>query len=339
MKLSVSAASAHAAMCAAVAAQLFLTLMLDFPATRNGAWLSALLAGLAAMPVALMLIHRENRPVRRVFKPSTATFMAAALLDAAETMRCVTRSAGFLALDEMQPVWLLLPVALAMYWCVGKNGDALGYAASVWLKIFPLLLVLVVAMQLRHLRPDWLFPLFGSGGRALAGGALHAAGGAATLCGALLLQENTGKPGKVLGALAISAAVAAVLIALQLAMLPTSRDASALSWIDRLDGLITNGRAPLYLQLPMMILWFAALFHLLAWNCFLSAALMQRLLPGMNGRACVLIVVLAASLLSGQVDSLGPLFRLRWIVLAAAAAAGLLFSRVGGGRGICVDSH
>ena len=86
MKLSVSAASAHAAMCAAVAAQLFLTLMLDFPATRNGAWLSALLAGLAAMPVALMLIRRENRPVRRVFKPSTAAFMAAALLDAEVTI-------------------------------------------------------------------------------------------------------------------------------------------------------------------------------------------------------------------------------------------------------------
>ena len=128
MKLSVSATPARAALCASVAARLFLSLMLDGPTTHNGAWFSALLAGTAAMPVAFLLGRgrRPNSP--RASRLTMAVFMLAVALDAAEAMRCVTRSAGFLALDDTRPLFLLLPVALATLWCVGKNGDATGYA-------------------------------------------------------------------------------------------------------------------------------------------------------------------------------------------------------------------
>ncbi|MDO4866555.1 MAG: hypothetical protein Q4C10_08330 [Clostridia bacterium] len=337
MKLTISETPACAALCAAVTARLFLSLTLDSPTTHNGAWLSALLAGAAAVPLVLLLGCGKSHSAHQVSRITMIAFMMAAVLDASEAMRCVTRSAGFLALDDTRPLFLLLPVALAMLWCVGKNGDAIGFAASVWIRVFPLLLAVVVLMQARHLRLSWVFPLLGSGLGAIGAGAMRAAGGAAALCGALLFTEGDKEPRRTAGVLAIAAAVAALLIGFQLMMLPT-RSAASLSWIDRLDGLITNGRAPLYLQLPMMVLWFAALFHLLAWDCFLSGALLQRCVPGLNGRLCVLIAVLTASLLTGVVESLGPLYDWRWTILLAAAALNLLPFRAKGGRA-CVDSR
>ena len=70
------------------------------------------------------------------------------------------------------------------------------------------------------------------------------------------------------------------------------------NWLNRLDSLLCNGFAPLYLQLPMIVLWFAGLMHLIVCEIFSSAALVQRLLPSVNGRLCAAILTGIALILS-----------------------------------------
>ena len=50
----------------------------------------------------------------------------------------------------------------------------------------------------------------------------------------------------------------------------------------RIDALLTNGRAPLYLQLPMLVAWFAGMLHLVAFEALAACGLLKRALPRLN---------------------------------------------------------
>ena len=133
----------------------------------------------------------------------------------------------------------------------------------------------------------------------------------------------------------IAAGISAILIALQLMMAPAPLSSGG--WLDRLDALLCNGRAPLYLQLPMIAFWFAGLFHLVLCELFAGAALMQRVFRRLDGKICALIVVAAALMLSrlealpAWIDAVAP-----WAYPAAGAltAATMLLK---GGRSPCVS--
>ena len=62
-------------------------------------------------------------------------------------------------------------------------------------------------------------------------------------------------------------------------------------WLARIDSLLTNGRAPLYLQMPMLLIWYAALLHLSACAGFCAACHLQRMLPSVDGRLCAALGV------------------------------------------------
>ena len=129
--------------------------------------------------------------------------------------------------------------------------------------------------------------------------------------------------------LAAGIAVATLLIVLRLMMTPTQLQRDG--WSNRLDALLTNGRAPLYLQLPMIALWYAGMLHLLACEGFACAALLQGLFPRLGGMACAVVAVAAVALLSGAgaQDFFAPW---RYLVLAMiAAVAALLPDRRKGG--------
>ena len=75
--------------------------------------------------------------------------------------------------------------------------------------------------------------------------------------------------------MAMATVIAALLIATRLMMTPFL----ALNAMDRtmlLDSLLTNGRSPLTLQLPMIVIWCLGMLHLFCFECFLCAALLKR---------------------------------------------------------------
>ena len=291
MKLSIRPRPARFAALAAASARLFLGLVVDAPVTRNGAWLSALLGGLLAAPWVFCVCRYRPRHAALL-----APLAALALLDAASVLSAVTRSAGYLALDRSPMLALLLPTGAAALWCVWRNGDAVGFGAMLWARIAPALLLVVVLLQGRYFRPCWLCPALGEGWPSILEGGVRSAGWIAASCAVLALPDEADKRAFPHGIALIASAISALLIALDLMMHPTPLHGGG--WLDRLDALLCNGRAPLYLQLPMIALWFAGLMHLLACELFAAAALGQRLLPRLDGRLCALIAVAAALALS-----------------------------------------
>lgn len=285
MRLVIHARPARAAAHCAVAARVFLGLVVDLPAARNGAWLSALLGGLLAAPWLLSL-----RFVKKGARTLDLALMLIAILDAGGVLSALARSAGYLALDRTSPALLLVPAALALIWCVWRNGDAIGYAGMIWARIALAAFLALALMQAHYDRPAWLAPVLGEGWTAIMTGGVRAAGWIVASSAILWASEDGAGARDALGTLVAGVCAAALLTVLCGMLTPTRASAA---WIIRLDDLLCNGRAPLYLQLPRIALWFAALAHLLACQCFAAAALLQRR-TSMDGRLCGALAVFAA---------------------------------------------
>ena len=330
MRLMIDRRAARAAALVAVAARVFLGLTVGAPTTHNGAWISALIGALLAAPWFMCLAHIRAR--RRGTAPLRALLGAVSLMDAATVLAAVARSAGYLALDRSPTLLLALPAALAALWCVCRNGDAIGYGGMIWLRIGAFMLVGVFLLQGRYLRGAWLWPLLGEGWPAILEGGIRAAGWILTTSSVLLALEQDKAPfTRELGVPFLAVAVSAALILLRLMMTPTPLNGDA--WVGRLDSLLCNGRAPLYLQLPMIALWFAGLMHLLACDCFAAAALLQSLLGRLDGRICGFAVISAAVAMSRTVrfgELCAILSRFSYAAIAGATLLTVLIPQKGG---------
>ena len=340
MRLSIHAAPARAAVLASVAARAFVTMVVDAPTTHNGAYLCPLIAAALSVPW-LLCVRALSRTKESLVSLLSALLLPVTLLDGAVTASEIAGSAGYLALDRVSVRVLMLPVCIAALWCVCRDGDALGYAATLWARLFPALLLLIILLQARCFRPEWLRPLLGSGWHSIFMGGIRLAGRFIP-CSALLLlakedQEVPERSGASVGTVTVAALIAALLILLHRMMAPTPR--RDLGWLYRLDGLLTNGRAPLYLQLPMICAWYAGLLHLLVCECFAGAALLQRLLHGLDGRLCAVMSVATVAVgagflpVSAWAEALST-----WLyaaIVPVTAVAALMATRRKGGVGAC----
>ena len=336
MKLIIPSSAARTSACAAIATRLFIGLALEAPAIHNGAWIAALLGGLLAIPWAMALGWLSDCRGRAT-APLRLALLVCLVADSALLFDTVTRSAGYLALDRRDPTALLIPAALAALWCVLRGGDAVGYGAMIWARLFPALMLVVVLLQLKHYRPQWLTPVLGPGWRAIGLAGARSAGRVMLASGVLLIADDGEKrersPVSLLRAYGCGVIAAAGLIVLRLMMTPTMPHGA--SWLSRLDSLLVNGRAPLYLQLPMIALWFAGLMHLLACECFTAAALAHRLLSRLPGWACAASVLSVAAMLSQSEAAKGLIERcVPWTgaILALCAAVAFIPAREGGAK-------
>lgn len=341
MKLRVSRRAAIAAAFAAATARVFLDLALDAGQIHNGLWIAALLGALPVIPYLLCLdaVRAVTHPLRRML---TLLALVITALDAATVFAFVARTFGWLALDHVNGLVLTVPLTLAALWCTCRNGDAVGYAAMLWIGIFPALLLIVISLQIRCFRAEWLRPLLGGGWPDIVKGGLRTAGCFIPATSVLLVCDDESpdlwrRPS--FARVACAALVAALLLALRLMMAPTSR--LYMPWLARLDALLTNGRALLYLQLPMILTWFIGLLHLLTCECFAASALLQRLMSAANGQACAAVVVIGCASMSflGFLEALKNISA-PWLFIVAATltSAAVLARRPNkGGKRLCED--
>lgn len=337
MKLAISREAALAAAFVAVTARLFYGLTVEEGAIHNGAWLAALFSALPAIPLVQCLDAINHR--RTPAAVALSLFLLAAVLsDGGAVLAALVRSTGFLALERGSGAGLTLPVCGLMFWCVCRNGDAAGYGAMLFMRLFPALGLIVLLLQARHFRPEWLRPILGSGRRDILRQGVRCAGLFVPTTALLFVSDRL--PGahlrKRASLLSLGAVAAGLLTLPVLMMAPTSKGGG--DWLYRLDALLTNGRAPLYLQLPLVVLWYAGLLHLLLCECFSGAALLQRLMPRLDGRACGALTAVgvgALSVLSCPAMITDGLLGPWGYVAAASLTAVVTLTGMKGGGGAC----
>ena len=340
MRLRISERPALHAAALAAGFRVFCGLMLERAQLHNGAQLSAIIGAMLALPMIAgfrRIAVRLERLNRSAAAPLALALLAANLADGASVVRTIVRSASFLSLDRASMATLLIPIGLALYWCMTRNGDAVGDSAAMGIRVFALLLGVILLLQLRCYRAAWLTPLLGSGWPSVIEGGVRAAGWMVSIFGIMIVAGCEGdepagtRPARWLIA---AAGTAAAMISLQLMMAPTleGRDAN---WLNRLGALLTNGRAEPYNQFPMIVLWYAGLMHLLTCEGFTAALLVQRLAPALDGRACVAMVIAFALAASRMINFGSALVRgiSQWLYVAVAVvtAAALCATGVKGG--------
>ena len=311
MKLQISDNAACSLAGLAIAARLVHGVVVDLPELLNAGWLAILLGGaIAAIPaLALCALLKQRRsasvlaciahPLRRV---TCAAFFALSACDAAVVSSAIADSASIMALTDVATVYLMLPLLAICLACLRLNGDALGRSAAIWNRALPWLLLLVIVLEFRDYRFNWLTPVLGPGVSTLLDGAVRAAGWlslpAALFLTAVPDERNVHSHLLPLKALGTSAGFA-VLVALMYGMMtPAIQDSSLFSRSFRLDTLLANGRTGLSLQLPTNVLWYVSLLYALLFDVFTSAAMLQGALPRFGNRTCTVLALFAISLLS-----------------------------------------
>lgn len=266
---TISRASAVSGVAAALISRAFYGLMVEGPALDNGAWLSILVGLALALPTLWLFRRGVGRSARLLLA-------AALFVDAMKALEGAAFSESCIAFNHIPSAVLALPLLAAAARCLVLGGDAVGASARIWMRLFIPALGLIVALQWSYYRPLWLTPVLGHGpGRILRGGVrcwlwMVMLGGA----GMALCREQV-RFERVVRTLAVAALVTAMLILLRLMMAPACLSGD-MGRALRLDALLTNGRAPLLLQLPMIVIWFVGLTHLLCFETWCAVALVRK---------------------------------------------------------------
>lgn len=296
MRFELSRSAAAASLLAALTTQLFYGLALDAPEAANAAWMAAPMGLLLALPT-LWLMDRLGVAQSRAF---AALLFAGVALDAAGSIEWTAFSESCLAFDHISPVLLMIPLLLTVARCAWLGADAVGGAARFLAMLFALLMLMVVLYQIPYYRVAWLTPWLGAGIGGVLRSAMRAAGWNVLLCGAAMTACSKSMGMKdLLPGLMLSTGVAMLLIILQQMMAPVPVTGDVSRRI-RIDTFLTNGRAPLYLQLPMIVAWFSGMLHLTAFESVAACCLFHRSLPKVRASVCVaagLGIVFATSLL------------------------------------------
>ena len=341
MKFRISDSAAASLSLLAITTRIFSGVAVDMPDLHNAGWLAVLLGGLLSLPLAWAAGQLRARcPVspfdtlsercRPLLRTIAALFAIIALWDAATVTRTIASSASYVALNSLPMFFLLLPQLLVCLWCLTLNGNPIGFAAGIWMRILPLLLLIVILLQFNAFKPAWLMPLLGPGVSDLLDGALRVSGWISMLTGLFLIAEQDperdDKHFQPIKALIVCVIIAAVLLLLRSMMTPPLFKGKETSIFFQLDTLLSNGRAPHSLQLPMITLWFVGLLFLLLVDAFLCAAMLQQALPGLGKRICIAIVLvgICALALSGLTSRENALHVSGWLFAAQSTLMALV---------------
>lgn len=328
MRLEFSKTAATAGLSLAMAARLFFGATLDAPEAANAAWLAVPVALALALPVIwLMCNHSQKTP--RWF---AALLFAGLALDAADTIEWTAYSESFLSFDHVPPLLLMLPLLLALLRCCRLGGDAVGGAARFHVRLLIILMLVVILYQLPYYKPGWLAPWLGAGFGGVLHAGIRAAGWIALLAGGVVTacREPLGLR-DILPGMVLAATSATVLTMLRQMMAP-AMTAGHESRAVLIDALLTNGRAPLYLQLPMIIAWLVGMLHLTAFEGVAACALVNRVLPEAKEGVCAAIGLVVVTVLALSRVPRMPAVQQALMYLYHALAVSVMIARLMKGR-------
>lgn len=304
MKLHISDAAVSSLVKLAVTARVIHGVIIDMPELYNAGWLSILLGGLLALPLTFCVsrfrLANGCRPALHARLIRAAFFLFFAW-DAAAVTSAIADAASFMALNSTAAVYLMIPQLILCLWCLRLGGNAIGSGAGIWNRILPWLLMIVVILQFKDYRPQWLTPVLGPGIPSLLDGALKAAGWFSLPAALFLVSDSDGSPKahlRPLKALGASVGLSAAVCILFSMMTPSLPDEKLATRAFRLDALLANGRTGLALQFPTIALWFLSLFHTLLFDAFSACIMLQGVFPGWSRSTNILNTLAVGSLIA-----------------------------------------
>lgn len=308
MSISYGRSAASAMVFAGITARIFCGMAAQYSEAYNAAWLCPLLGLVFCMPLALTLKYAgdmgEDSPWRNLAKKCPAWLINAAamvfalllLADCATFMGLTASTANFTALSDVSFIWLILPLAVLIFAVVLSGEDAEGNSVRLWLKLLPLLFIIVGAVQLKSYHPAWLAPILGGGTSAIAQGTLYCGGWTSLL----LLPWLTAVPDRGKNhplRPVLFAHLAASMLLLFLQMLCPALIKTNLSQMARVEIILNNNRVSHVLQMLTTLIWFGSLLHLIAIEALSAASLLANFLPKAPRWSIALVCAVASTAL------------------------------------------
>lgn len=294
--------------------RIFAGVVIYLPELLNAGWISVLIGALLCAPMILLccLYSRNNRkkPMADALSSGLSAIplkvfavlsICVMVFETAVLIRLNTGAASYASLYNTPSLLVALSMMLVSYYCVTKNGLALGSAAKVWIYCLPWLAGLVILLTAPDININWLAPILGNGVTTTFAGGIKVAGWLSTIVILWVISEPETKPKSspystawMFGFIAV---IATLLIAFNCATTPPLTKGITTS-VFQLDRLFSNGKTTMSLQMPMIIVWFINTILNISMNVFLSAKLLQLLIPKLDGRLCVFISAFVATVIS-----------------------------------------
>lgn len=258
----------------------FFQAVIDMPELLSSGWLG-LAAGLVmALPAGLLLkglrtLYPDKRPEEALphavgkWGARGVCFVLMLLMwyDSAFVLRALTGSATGISINEIPVTSLLIVTAVVLTLGCMLGGGPISGTARIWIKIFLAIAALVGIVQLPRYTVGWLTPLLGPGARTILQSGWHLSG---LLMQAfllwLLLEPSEDKDGWLPVRAMVYGGGAAILAAFLYGMLTPAMPGMPASRVFRLDSLLSNGRLPLSLHMPLMVIWYGGLLMTAAFD-------------------------------------------------------------------------
>ena len=265
-------------------------LSLDFPYPLNATWLCPIVGLVIYLPFAFALrqaatlgnsspwetlSRRTHGPIMNVIALGFALVL---IYDAASTVQLMALSSNVLALNDVSPSLLILPLALVILCAVALGADALGNSARLWLRALPVFLIIILLVQFRNYEFGWVTPILGGGTTSIVSGGVYCAGCMALISLPWLLAVPDRYAGRLLPWTTLAAAATALLMLSQQLLIPAMIGVE-LNVAARIDLILNNGRMTLSPQIILDVLWFGNMLYLISVEAVSAAEFARTVQP------------------------------------------------------------
>lgn len=338
MKYPPGRSAAAALISASVMARMFWGLSVDYPIALNAVWLCPLIGFALCLPLIFSIKQASKLASQGIWQNLTCHLphmvqkmlnglLALMLLyDAAVTVRLTASSSNIIALGDVTVHFLIVPLGFVACILVLLGSDAAGHSARIALRILPIFLLILFAVQVKHYHFAWLTPLLGSGAQSLISGGIYCAGNLALLS----LVWLPALPDRNHHSLFPYLFFPCICVSLALACLhmgfPVMPDAN-FTHAARIELILSNGRMSLSPQFLLNILWYGGLLYLLAANVLGAAVYLRNVFS----RLPLWILAIAEALLISIVAVFNP----HWLQNSQMVTR-LYFPIVGGILALCM---
>ena len=266
----------------ALSTRMFWGLSLDISCAVNAAWMCPILGFLLYLPFAFAVSRADAlgnaSPIdnlkphvpRGLFAAISALFALLLMWDGAAAVRLAASSSNAIALSDVPVPVLALPLSIVAGTVVLLGAQAEGNSARIWLKLVPLLLIIIFLVQFKSYNIGWLAPILGDGPSGIIDGGIYCAGAMALLSLPWLISVPDRNDRGVLRYVAFAALATSVMLVSEQMLCPVQLK-SALTRSARMELVLSNGRLMLSPQLVVNVLWYGSLLHLISAQASVAA--------------------------------------------------------------------